>query len=190
MRTVGPAGDAERRVIEITDVHLETFDWFVKWLEDSTPVDPRRCLARQNPLYLSYHLSASGWLLMLRIYIFSDKYGISLLRDRALHQISEFAEYMKVVLRQRTFLRGAYLSLRVRPSHIIHVYNTPPVHSPLRTILVDLFCSIEPLYTSSPEELRQYPKDFLIDVMIRRASAARAEQEQVDELANKRKRQN
>jgi len=156
MSAIDPTEHAKRTAVQLTDVRIEVFDHFVDWIEGR---------------FYGYN-----WLLLSRIYVFGDNYGIHTLRDFVLDKIEADTTSFKKLC------KSSPLDW-IDSEMAIYVYGNTSDKSPLRNILVDFFC----MFTSplSPNTapilnlsagLNQYPKDFLVDVMIQRLSAATFEQ--------------
>ncbi|KAH4107586.1 hypothetical protein HBH46_048620 [Parastagonospora nodorum] len=176
MSAVDPTKQAEQIAVEITDVQIEAFDHFVKWLEDKT--------GSSSPM-----VYICRWLCLAHAYVFGENYGIPTLREAVIDEIQKRAMSVK------RSLDHVPIALFTPPDHVTYVYDNTPVHSPLRAVLVDLFCTAGTgtftasrhslgsrlnggLILSTPSEyLKRYPKHFFVDVMVQKLGAATSEQD-------------
>ncbi|KAH5329860.1 hypothetical protein HBI23_166140 [Parastagonospora nodorum] len=170
MSAVDPTKQAERISVEITDVQIEAFDHFVKWLEEETG-------------------SSSPMVYICRWLCLAHAYGIPTLREAVIDEIQKRAMSVK------RSLDHVPIALFTPPDHVTYVYDNTSVHSPLRAVLVDLFCTAGTgtftasrhslgsrlnggLILSTPSEyLKRYPKHFFVDVMVQKLGAATSEQD-------------
>jgi hypothetical protein len=151
MSTVDPIGYVEGMAVELTDVRIKVFEYFVKWLDMAGP-----------------SIASSHWELGFHIYVFGNAYGIPALFYIVQEQILAAARSIKDFV----YLN---LSLWAASDLVVYVYGNIPELSPLRIILVDLFClATGPRlkFTSLSNTLKRYPKDFLVDVMVWKHRAA------------------
>lgn len=154
------------RTIELRTIDIETFDIFVKWLristEDSDDTAALPAVASEQ--------SRKRLMPLVKAHIFGVRFEIPKLSKDAIVQL---AVYMRQYLAQPESgdytVRLVYL-IGFASEAITHVYTRVEPLSTLRAFFVDCFCAANVETSVTNWSLVKYPKEFLVDVMIQRAT--------------------
>jgi hypothetical protein len=163
-------------IVTVDDVNIETFDIFVRWLSRGIEVDDFQLTL--NPLHVKYTpYTFEDILPIIKVYIFADEYEIPQLRKDVLYHLSDYVQQhiaRKMFLannkgRLALLFRWSYEN-HLAPKEITYVYKHTKANSALRRFFVDSFYDVNVEWDVSASKLLNYPKEFLVDVMVRSAS--------------------
>jgi hypothetical protein len=150
------------RIVEVTDVEIETFRIFVTWLVlKESPKHKHFSPLYRNPL--TGHHWTSG-LPLIKVYIFACDYEIPELQDDALDR---FASLILTSGGRNSTVHIMVPDIEVIPTldEMNYVYSNTAADSPLRPIIVDAFCESD---MDLDYSLMECSKEFLVDVIMRK----------------------
>ncbi|KAF2269241.1 hypothetical protein CC78DRAFT_540278 [Lojkania enalia] len=168
----GTSQGANDKETKLYDVATATFEQFLLWLDwHSNSENSRVECDPYGPLYLeslSYHGICE---LAINMYLFAHAYDVPQLRVDATDRLT-------------WLFRRITKSTFSLPADIVgRVYGEMPKGSPLRMILIDGFYFWGFNDTMTFKSLMGYPKEFLVDVMLRSAKILNDEDEGVTSLS-------
>lgn len=106
---------------------------------------------------------------IIHVYIFGEKFDIPELCTEALHQLSKFFEAHLVDLNLHDPFTRKLVTSSVAQEEAKFVYDHTDLASRLRTIFVEHFCAMDTESSCTAAVLCEYPKEFLVDVIMMRA---------------------
>jgi hypothetical protein len=146
---------------------IATFELFVKWLDSesqSLQDDPTL-----SPLYVAYKKKSWYNLIpIIKIYIFAEGHNIPQLRKDALHQLSIYMSVNMKALGPKWFSRRTFCNHDIDSEVVEYVYTYAAPDSLLRRFFVDSYRAAYVEESNQTYALMCYPKEFLVDVMVRR----------------------
>jgi hypothetical protein len=162
MKTTSPLGSDDCPVFRLTNVEIETFELFIKWLD----TDPENNCHTHTGALLHLAFEERAWERMLpaiKAYIFGERYSIPALCNDALFHLSAFVQAHLYATKSLTNLdRWVYDK---EPAHreITYVHANTCTGSILRRFFADAYCAmvVTKIWASYPYE--KYPSEFQKD---------------------------
>jgi hypothetical protein len=167
-KLVDQAGVNSPSCVGVGLVSSQTFSQFLTWLDCDTVDNPTSAL---DTLYIPYKRHSWSRLLpIFKIYLFGELFEIPQLCQDALYQIFKYLETHLEDLESRTSVMRSLCNISMAVKEISFIYKATDFGSQLRAIFVDCFCAMDMENTCAATRLLEYPKQFLVDVMARRAT--------------------
>jgi hypothetical protein len=145
----GPFKEARAKTIELKDVTIQTFEHFIHWVEG-------KGFSRTFPKSKKTSIA---------LFIFGDTYVVPVLRREATDWLVDDNIF-------------SYRHKQYRPEDVQYAYDNTPEGSELRNVLADGYLwrcrdvpwrkvGIKRFSAKDREDLRDYPHEFLVDVLSR-----------------------
>jgi hypothetical protein len=157
MKTTSPLGSDDCPVFHLTNVEIETFELFIKWL-DTDPENNRRTHTGA-PLHLAFEERA--WERMMpaiKVYIFGERYSIPELCNDALFHLSAFVQAHLHATKSLTNLDRWVYDRELAHRETTYVYANTCDDSKLRQFFVDAYRAMHVPKTASSFAVEKYPQ--------------------------------
>jgi len=150
--------DDQDTIVDIADVHIETFTIFITWLNNKSNDSVFGPLHR-NPISGFYWTAGMP---LIKLYIFACEYEISQLGEDALRRFTSLIYHAGG---KETTPRSFAVDIEAIPTieEVNYVYENTASDDPLRPILVDAFCAANMDVNFS---LMGADSEFLVDVIM------------------------